>query len=226
MTRRSARLMLGVAGTRRAGATLCAVLLLAGCGGPKTLTLPEAPVDRAATCAVVAAAEARVAVKDINDPLPVEAQGRIVQHALLAASADGAFDAETANAVNKRMGELKDKLTSGAWQTLIQPCRTAFPAASNNDPELPKNALDAELGCEQLAEFLANALDAQRRYGQEVADYRRLRGRLNDRLSSALKARVGGSLDAQQAAGRKALARAASLGSPVAVIRLCTARFG
>jgi hypothetical protein len=167
-----------------------------------------------------------VAIKDINDPLPVEAQGRIVHHALLAASAGGAFDAATANAVNKRMGELKDKLTSGAWQSLIQPCRAAFPAAGNDSPELPKTALDAELGCEQLAEFLANALDAQGRYRQEVADYRHLRGRLNDRLASGLKARVGTSLAAQQEAGRKALAKAASLGSPVAVMRLCAARFG
>jgi hypothetical protein len=202
------------------------LLLLAGCGGPKTLALPDAPVDRAATCAIVVAAEARMAVKDIKDPLPVEAQGRIVHHALLAASADGAFDAATANAVNQRMGELKDKLTAGAWQTLIQPCRAAFPAVANDSPELPKNALDAELGCEQLAEFLANALDAQGRYRQDVADYRRLRGRLNDRLAAALKARVGGSLAEQQEAGRKALARAASLGSPVAVMRRCADRFG
>jgi hypothetical protein len=212
---------------RRRVLTLSAgVFALAGCGGPKALSLPDAPVDRAATCAVVAAAEARIAVKDINDPLPVEAQGRIVHHALLAASATGAFDAPTANAVNKRTGELKDKLTSGPWQSLIQPCRAAFPAAGNETPELPKNALDAELACEQLAEFLANALDAQGRYGQQVADYRRLRGRLNDRLAAALKARVGSGLAAQQQAGRKALVRAASLGSPVAVMRLCAARFG
>ena len=203
-----------------------AIGLLAACSGDKPLTLPSDAVDRAATCAVVAAAEARVAVKEINDPLPVEAQGRIVHPALLAASATGEFDAPTANAVNKRMDEFKDKLTSGAWQSLIQPCRTAFPPAANQAPELPRNALDAELDCEQLAEFLANALDAQGRYRQQVADYRRLRGRLNDRLASALKARVGGSLAAQQEAGRKALARAASLGSPVAVIRLCAARFG
>ncbi|MEA3039788.1 MAG: hypothetical protein QOE79_2301 [Sphingomonadales bacterium] len=167
-----------------------------------------------------------MAVRDINDKLPVEARGRIVHHTLIAASADGAFDAETANAVNKRMGELKDKVTAGAWQTLIQPCRAAFPAAANDAPELPKAALDAELACEQLAEFLANALDAQGRYGQEVADYRRLRGRLNERLASALKARVGSSLAAQQEAGRRALAKAASLGSPVAVMRLCEGRFG
>src|ERR1051325_2044401 len=126
---------------RLAGAL--AVGLLAACSGEKPLALPEEPVDRAATCAFVAAAVARVAVKDINAPLPVEAQGRIVHYALLAASAEGAFDAATANAVNKRIGALKDKLTSGRWQTLIQPCRAAFPAAANDAPELPRNILDS-----------------------------------------------------------------------------------
>src|SRR4051812_9519700 len=47
-----------------------AIGLLAACSGNKPLALPSDPVDRAATCAVVAAAEARVAVKNINDPLP------------------------------------------------------------------------------------------------------------------------------------------------------------
>jgi hypothetical protein len=207
-------------------AAAVAIGLLAACSGEKPLALPEGPVDRAATCAIVAAAQARVAVRDVKDPLPVEAQGRIVHHALLAASAGGTFEAQTANAVNARTGELRDQVTGGAWQSLIQPCRAAFPAAANDSPELPRNALDSELACEQLAEFLANALDAQGRYGHEVADYRRLRGRLNDRLAPALKARVGSGLAAQQEAGRKALARAASLGSPVAVMRLCIARFG
>jgi hypothetical protein len=207
-------------------AAFVATGLLAACSGEKPLALPGDAVDRAATCAIVAAAEARVAVKDVNASLPVEAQGRIVHYSLLAASESGAFDAGTANAVNKRMGDLKDKLTSRPWQTLIGPCRAAFPAAANETPELPKNMLDSQLACEQLAEFLANALQAQGRYGQQVADYRRLRGRLNDRLAAALKARVGGGLAAQQQAAGRALARAASLGSPVAVMRLCTGRFG
>src|SRR3954464_7484143 len=111
--------------------TAFAIGLLEACSGDKALAFPDAAIDRAATCAIVAAAEARVAARDIKDPLPVEAQGRIVHHALLAASPGGAFDAQAANAVNRRMGELKDQVTSGAWQTLVQPCRTAFPAAAN-----------------------------------------------------------------------------------------------
>lgn len=201
-------------------------LALAGCGGPKPLSLPTEPVDRAATCAVVAAAEARLAAKDVQAPLPLEAQGRIVHFALLAASAGGSFEAETANAVNARMKALQDEVTSGKWQALSQPCRHAFPAAWNAAPELPKRPLDAELACEQMAEFMGNALGGDRSAAPEVAQYRMLRRTLNDRLAPALRARVGGGFEAQQAAGRKALAKAAQLGSPVALLGVCLKRFG
>ena len=207
-------------------APLALCLALAGCGGPKPLTLPGEPVDRAATCAVVAAAEARTAAKDVQAALPLDAQGRIVHFALLAASAGGSFEAGTANAVNARMKALQDEVTSGKWQALAQPCRDAFPAAWNAEPELPKRPLDAQLACEQLAEFMANALGGDRSAAPEVARYRTLRRTLNDRLAPALRARVGGGFEAQQAAGRKALAAAAQLGSPVAVLDRCLTRFG
>ena len=47
---------------------ITSALLLASCG-PKTLTLPEQPVERAATCGVVAADSARLATRDIQAPL-------------------------------------------------------------------------------------------------------------------------------------------------------------
>jgi hypothetical protein len=203
-----------------------AALTLAGCGGPKVLTLPTDPVDRAATCAVVAAAEARLAVKDVQAPLPLAAQGRIVHYALLAASADGRFDAETANAVNRRMKAIEGKVTGGRWQALSQPCRDAYPAAIEASPALPGGRLDAGLSCEELAEFMANAFEGRKPVAHEVSEYRALRGRLNERLAPALKARVRGGFEAQQAEGRKALVRAAGLGPPTAVLDLCLKRFG
>jgi hypothetical protein len=214
--------------TRRGGlrALVAMALPLAACGGPKALALPAEPVDRAATCAVVAAAEARVAVKDVQAPLPLAAQGRIVHYALLAASADGRSDAETANAVNRRMKALEHRITGGRWQALSQPCRDAFPAAVDASPALPPGKLDAGLACEELAEFMANAFEGQKDVAHEVSEYRTLRGRLNDRLAPALKARVRGGFEAQQAEGRKALARAAGLGPPTAVLDLCLKRFG
>src|SRR3546814_11677302 len=78
-----------------------AALLFSACG-PKALTLPEQPVDRAATCGVVAATEARAATPDIKQPLPFTAQGRILHYALLAGAEGEEFSAETATAVNQR----------------------------------------------------------------------------------------------------------------------------
>ncbi len=90
-------------------AAVSAAALLAGCGGPKALTLPEDPIDRAATCGVVAAAEARAGSPDIKAALPFEAQGRILHHALVAASEGGSFSGQKASAVSKRMSELQGR---------------------------------------------------------------------------------------------------------------------
>src|SRR3546814_10718881 len=89
-----------------------AALLFSACG-PKALTLPEQPVDRAATCGVVAATEARAATPDIKQPLPFTAQGRILHYALLAGAEGEEFSAETATAVNQRMSDLQEEITSG-----------------------------------------------------------------------------------------------------------------
>ena len=52
---------------------LLLVLLLVACG-PKALDLPADPVDRAATCGVVAAATARTSVADVQAPAPAAAE--------------------------------------------------------------------------------------------------------------------------------------------------------
>ena len=53
---------------------LATALLVASCG-PKTLALPDQPVDRAATCGVVAAAQARAGTANIKADLPFDAMG-------------------------------------------------------------------------------------------------------------------------------------------------------
>lgn len=203
-------------------------IALTSCGGPKALALPADPVDRAATCGIVAAAEARNAVVDFNQPLPLAAQGRILHYAVLAASEGGHFSAETAGAVSKRMSALQGMVTNGKWQDLAPACRAAFPAAAQTgEVKLPANQLDAELGCSELAQFTATALDADKaHYAAQLSDYRRLRTKLSDRLGPALRSRAGSNLTAQRAAGDKALAGIAQLGSPVAVLDQCLKRFG
>lgn len=209
-------------------AAAAAAVAIAACSGPKTLTLPAEPVDRAATCAIVAAAEARSAAgADVAKPLPLEAQGRILHHAMLAASESGRFSADAARAVNDRMQALQDEVTSGAWQDLAPACRAAFPLAWKDDPSLPEARFEAQIACEELAQFLFTALEPQKAaYGSEIADYRRLRRELNDAMGAGLRRKAGARLDAQAVARDEGLAAAAQLGSPVPVMRACLARFG
>lgn len=204
---------------------IVASLVLAGCGA-KRLALPADPVDRAATCAVVAAAAARTAVTDIKAPLPLAAQGKIFHYALLAASAGETFEPETANRVNKRMGELQESITGGKWEALAPACDSAFPAAGKADVTLPEGRLDAQLACEELAEFASVALEGEEvHYGNELAGYRRMRSALNDALGLGLRARAGAGLEAQTRERRLALAAAAKLGSPIPVLDACMKRF-
>jgi hypothetical protein len=204
---------------------LAAALLLPGCGA-RSLALPADPVDRAATCGVVAAATARTSVTDVKAPLPLAAQGKIFHHALLAASDGGEFKAETANRVNKRMGELQEGITGGKWRDLAPACDAAFPAAGKTDVTLPEGRLDAQLACEELAEFATVALEGEEiHYGNELAAYRRMRTALNDALAAGLRARAGGGLEAQGRERNRGLAAAAQLGSPVAVLDRCMERF-
>lgn len=201
------------------------LLLLAGCG-PKPLALPADPVDRAATCGVVAAATARTAVTDIKAPLPLAAQGKIFHYALLAASAGETFDADTANRVNKRMRELQENITGGKWRALAPACDSAFPIAARAEATLPEGRLDAQLACEELAEFASVALEGEEvNYGNELAAYRRMRSELNDSLGPGLRARAGAGLEAQSSERKRALAAAAKLGSPIAVLDTCAERF-
>jgi len=200
-------------------------LLATGCGD-KALTLPTDPIDRAATCGVVAAAAARTAVTDIKAPLPLAAQGRIFHYALLVASEGGEFKAETANQVNKRMRELESGITGGKWRDLVPACDSAFPIAGKTDVRLPAIRLNAQLACEELADFADVALEgAERDYGNELAAYRRMRSDLNDALAPGLRARAGASSEAQHRERDKALAAAAQLGSPIAVLDKCVERF-
>jgi hypothetical protein len=212
----------------RAVASLLAGLILASCSGPKALTLPTDPVDRAATCGIVAAAEARSATADINQPLTLEAQGHILHYAMLAGSESDRFSAETAGAASKRMKALQDAVTSGEWQDLEPPCRAAFPAAAlTADVKLPADRLDAQLGCSELAQFTATALEAdQAHYAAQLGEYHDLRTTLSNRMGPALRSRFGSDFVKQRAAAHKALAAMAQLGSPVAVLGQCLKTFG
>jgi len=203
---------------------LTSALLLGSCG-PKTLTLPDQPVDQAATCGVIAAQSARLATSDIQAPLPFEAMGRIIHYPLLAGSTGGSFSSEVAAEVQNRMNELQDGISEGKWQALIPACRTAFPATAIEQVKLPVDRFDAQLGCVELGDFLRSALDEQAEYANELAEYRNLSVKLEATLAAGLRSRAGPDPGARMEERRKALATFAKAGPPVAVLRECLTRF-
>lgn len=203
-----------------------AALLLSTCG-PHALTLPDNPVDRAATCGVVAAAEARSAVTDIQAPLPFDAQGRILHYTMIPASADGSFSAKEASAVSQRMSELQDSITSGEWQGLIPACRAAYPMVQAAEFALPAGRFEAGLACDALIEFLGDALREQEAvYADQYGVMSGLSRSFDRTLGPGLRARAGGSLEAQGDARNEALAEAVGLGGPAPMLQQCEARFG
>lgn len=199
-------------------------LLLASCG-PKTLVLPEDPVGRAATCGAVAAASGRLAT-DVDAPLSLEAIGRVLHYPMLAGSAGGSFSSDTATRVQDRMAEIQDSVGEGKWQELIPACQAAFPAAAVKDVTLPADRFQAQLGCDELGDFLRAALKQQDEYVNELGEYRQLSNKLDPLLSGGIRRRAGSDTSAQQDERRKALATMAVAGPPVLVMRQCLARFG
>jgi hypothetical protein len=200
-------------------------LLVASCG-PKALELPEQPVDRAATCGVVAAAQARAGTADIKADLPFDAMGRILHYTLLGGSSGGSFSPEAGTAVQKRMSELQDQVTGGKWQDLVPACRAAFPATAITEVKLPQDRVEAQLGCYELDDYVRSALSEQAAYDNEVSKYQPLRQKLDAAIGPALRARAGADLKAQQEERHKALAAIAKAGPPVAVLEQCSDRFG
>ena len=204
---------------------LTSTLLLASCG-PKTLALPDQPVDRAATCGVIAAQSARLATHDIQAPLPFDSMGQIIHYPLLAGSTGGSFSAGIAAQVKARMTALQDRISEGKWQELIPACQIAFPATAVKQVKLPADRMEAQLGCVELGDFLRSALEEQPEYANELGEYRDLGTKLEAALATELQSRAGSDLGARQEERRKALAAIAQAGPPVTVLRECLARFG
>ncbi|WP_442678920.1 hypothetical protein ACSBM8_15635 [Sphingomonas sp. ASY06-1R] len=193
-------------------------LLLAGCG-EKTAELPTEPLERAAACGVLEAANARESAGPKGE-LPAEAQGRVLHYAMLYASEGGAFDKAKFNAASKRMPALFDTLIKGKWQNLRPACASAYPPTQIATPRLPSKPLDAMLQCYTMADFLHTAsTQLDDRYGLLIS-------KLDNKMTPALRAAGianGAALTEKKSA---ALASAAKLGQPVAVIKACEAQYG
>ena len=204
---------------------LAAALALPGCAG-KAPSLPDDPIEKAASCGVVAAASERE-VAGVKGDLPAEAQERIFHYPLLAGSTGKSFDDESAQKVFQRMPKLFDHVVQGDWRTLKPACAAAFPQTQVAQPTLPAGKLDSMLQCYVLADFMRKSLGSVGgSYGEASTKYGVFTARLDGKVSVALAAagiRNGPVLQRRRA---EALAAAARMGQPPAVIAACTKKFG
>ena len=205
-------------------AIILAALLVASCG-PKSLELPADPVEKAATCGAVEAASQRSATH-FEQELSLESVGKVLHFPMLAASSGGSFSSPTATAVQKRMAAIQNKVVDSKWQDVVPACRQAFPASKITEVELPGDAAEAKIGCDELADFLRSAIDAKPEYINELAEFRRFSQEIEGEVTAGIRARAGSQMAAQQEQRRKALATMANAGPPVAVMRQCLKRFG
>jgi hypothetical protein len=212
---------------RRAALLILPLAVLSACG-PKTLTLSDDPVEKAATCGVVAAASARDGATNVKGALPFDQQTRIVHYALLAGATEPKFSREKAGAVVQKMQEIQEKVTSGKWKDLVGPCNSAFPEADPAKPVgIPSNSYDAQLGCYSLANFMATALKSEGgSYDDKLLAYGKMQTALDPKISVAMEKRGFKTNDAKQDERNRTLSSAAKWGSPGKVLAECKAKFG
>ena len=199
-------------------------LSLAGCG-KKAPVLPTEPAEQAAACGAIQAASEQEAV-GATGHLSAEAQERVLHYALIASSGSGSFDADTADRIVKRTPVIFDKTVKGEWKTLKPACAAAYPATAQTTPILPDQPFERALQCYVVTDFMRKALgQIPGRYADETLSLGILADKLDREVGPEVK-RQGLKDEALQARKNKALAAAAGLGSPPAVIAACGKAFG
>lgn len=200
-------------------------LPLAGCG-PKALALSDDPVTRAAQCAVVSTAKARLATKDVRAALPFADQARTLHYAALVASEGGGFDQDRAAAVVKQLPVVEPGITSAKWQPLAPECDAAFPQA-RGPAKLPAETGDAQLGCSLLADYVESAMRSQEAtYADQLGPVTKMRIALDSKLGARFARAGQKSMGAQQDARGAAMNRIVHAGAIGPVLEECVERFG
>jgi hypothetical protein len=201
-------------------------LALAACA-KKPAGLPEDPIKRAATCGVVAAADARRALGSVDAKLSIEQQGHILQYALMEGAADGSFDRTRSAAVVNAMPQLGDKVTGGKWEPLVGECADAYPATRPVESvTLPSDPLTVQAGCHDLSDFITTALRShENNYIDRMRAYDAMERKLDNRMGATLKARGLNQLQANEARA-KAFAKVVTLGPPIVVLDQCVKKYG
>lgn len=200
--------------------------MLSGCG-PKQLALPSDPVSRAATCAVVSAADSRAKSPDMKGDLGFDDQTRILHYAMLEASGGGSFSAKKASDVVSRMGEVEAEVTGGKWQGLVSPCDQAYPQVKKAAAiKLPKARFEAALGCYSLGDFLVKTVQTHEPRAQErLSELMKMRRDLDGTVGAGLKARGAGEYEQTLALKQKALGDMVELGALSETAKVCRSRF-
>ena len=201
-------------------------LFLSSCG-PKQLALPADPVDKAATCAVVSAADARLKYPDAKGDLDFDAQTRIIHYAMLAGIDGEGFSTKRASAVVSRMSEVEATVTSGKWQDLVAPCDQAFPEVKKTGGiALPEARFDAQLGCYALADFLVKTVTTTDPKAQDrFTAFQKMKRDLDASIGATMKARGAASYEKTLDLKQAALVKMTRLGAPAQVMTMCTERF-
>lgn len=198
--------------------------VLASCGGAPA-KLPETPVERAATCGVVAANQARATVPDIKAPLSAAQQGGILRYALLVGAEGEEFSRDRTAEVVTAMPALGEEISEESIAALAPQCAAAYPMPQG-PIELPDDPLVAAQGCDELSDFMRQALGAQgSAYKDQLDAYYALNMELDSRLGPLLAARGVNGVEASEVEARKAFATIAKLGEPTAVLEACSAKY-
>lgn len=211
---------------RKIFATLTTALLLTACG-PKQLALPANPIDKAATCAVVSAADARLKNPNAKGDLDFDAQTRIIHYAMLAGIDGEGFSTKNASAVVSRMSEVEAVTTSSKWQDLVAPCDQAFPEVKKTvGIALPEARFDAQLGCYAMADFLVKTVTTTDPKAQDrFAAFQKMKRDLDASIGATMKARGTASYEKTLDLKQAALVKMTRLGAAAEVMKMCTERF-
>jgi hypothetical protein len=205
-------------------AVLPIAAMLSGCGGGPA-ALPETAVERAATCGVVASAEARKVTANPQFPLSAAQRGAVLRPALLASAEGEEFSRDRTAAVVKAMQELGETLDEKDVETLAPQCAQAYPPAPT-PVVLPEDPLTAAMGCDELSDFIRQAFSAQGAdYKAELDKYYALNQALDRQLAPLLSRRGISGVEASQAQARKEMARIVKLGEPTAILDACSVKY-
>jgi hypothetical protein len=208
-----------------ASLAVMSALLITACSKTEKPVLPADPVERAATCAVVAELDERRQAG--RAALPFEAHEHVLHYALLAGATGESFASATTYAVFQRIKQIRPEVAASKWQKILPECRIAYPEAWTFNVELPKDRFDSKLQCNELGKFVARTL--RKHHAEDparAAAYAKMSSNLDYRLAPGLRVRAGAELANQEAGRRKALAAAVKLGRPSQVMEQCVQRYG